>query len=75
MECCDERLLSVDETCERLGGISTGTLWKLCRDGRLTAIRIGTRKFFEPSEITRFVVASRVSTVAKEQNPPNGEST
>lgn len=50
-----ERLVSLDETRAALGDISRTTLWRLIRDGALSTVAIGSRRFVRATEISRFI--------------------
>lgn len=51
-----DRLLSLEETRRRLGGISRATLWRLTRRGRLRGVKIGGRRLFLESDVQNFIV-------------------
>lgn len=54
-----EKLLSVLDVVERLN-VSRTTLWRLVRDGKIEAHRIGKQLRFEPGEVEAFI--KRTST-------------
>jgi excisionase family DNA binding protein len=50
-----DRLCTLDEVRERLGGIARSTVHQLTASGELRSVRIGRRRFVPASELTRFV--------------------
>lgn len=54
-----EKLLSMLDVVERLN-VSRTTLWRLVRDGKIEAHRIGKQLRFEPCEVEAFI--KRTST-------------
>jgi excisionase family DNA binding protein len=49
------KLLTLDETCARLGGISRTTLYELRVSGELPSVRIGERRFVTEQALDAFV--------------------
>ena len=56
-----ESLMTVNAVAERLS-VSRETIYRWCREGRLTGIRIGDRWRFTPEEIARFIASGSVET-------------
>jgi hypothetical protein len=52
-------LLSEPETRRVLGGISARTLFNYRRDGLLPFVKVGTRTFYRPEDLERFVAERR----------------
>jgi excisionase family DNA binding protein len=50
----DDRLFTVDEACEYLR-ISPASFYRLRRDGKLKAVRVGGGLRIDPSELRAFV--------------------
>jgi len=50
-------LLTVDEACEALGGVSVGTFYKLVADG-LPLVKLRRRTFVRPDDLAAFVERS-----------------
>jgi hypothetical protein len=50
-----DRLLSIAETREALGGIGRTALWELDKSGQIRGVKIGRRKLYPASEIDRLV--------------------
>jgi excisionase family DNA binding protein len=50
----DQMLLSVDETCQRLG-ISRWSLYRQINTGKLTSVKIGRRRLISPRAVTDFI--------------------
>lgn len=48
----DTKLHSVPETAERLG-VSPATVWRCIKDGRIRAVRIGSRVLVCDAELAR----------------------
>jgi hypothetical protein len=49
------KLLSREETCQRLGNISQMTLHRLTQRKEISPVRIGSRVFFDIHEIDSFI--------------------
>lgn len=49
------RLLSVDQACHQLGGISRSMLYNLINRGDLERVKVGNRAFIPQSSIDQFV--------------------
>lgn len=50
-----DRLLSLAEVREALGGLSESTVARLIGRGELATVKIGRRRMVEPAELRRFV--------------------
>jgi len=59
-----EKLLSVLDVVERLN-VSRTTLWRLVRDGKIEAHRIGKQLRFEPAEVEAFIKRASTSQPKK----------
>lgn len=51
------RMYPVEETRERLGGISHTTFYELVKGGRINTVKLGRRTFVMADEIERFLEA------------------
>jgi excisionase family DNA binding protein len=52
-------LLSVDQACHQLGGISRSMLYNLINSGDLERVKVGNRAFIPQSSIDKFVAGLR----------------
>lgn len=52
-----EKLLTVTEAREVLGGVSAQTIYRLLAEDELVAVKIRDRTFFRPSDLEKFVRA------------------
>jgi len=50
-----DSLLSIEETCQRLGKISRATVYKLLDTGELRSMMIRGRRFVPQSEVDAFI--------------------
>ena len=57
----EDRLLNAAQVGQRLG-LSEWTVWKLGREGRLPAIRIGRQMRFRLADLTAFETANQIPT-------------
>lgn len=48
-------LVSIQEAREKLGGISTTTVYELAKRGHITKVNIGTRSFITADSIAAYV--------------------
>lgn len=55
-----ERIYSIDQVCEKLGGISRSTVETWLSAGRLKRTKIGRRTMVSESELCRFVASCQV---------------
>lgn len=49
----------VEETLDRIGGISRTTFYKLVKDGHIKTVKLGRRTFVMAEEIERFLATVR----------------
>jgi len=69
-----ERLYSLEDAAQLLGGISKKTLFAWIAQGKLRKTKIGSRTMIAVSELERFVAASRGrSDVYMEQERSGGQ--
>jgi len=47
--------LSVTETCERLGGVSRPSLYRIIAETPIRTYRIGSRRFFYKADVDAYV--------------------
>lgn len=66
-----EPLLTITQVAEILG-VTTRTIYRMLSDNELRSNRVGHRTRFEPSEIRRYIAASRVDSTHIER-PANGD--
>lgn len=53
-----EPLLDIGQV-SRMLRVSRQTIWRLCRDGRLRRVRLGSRTLFHPDDVNALVNAAR----------------
>jgi excisionase family DNA binding protein len=61
-----DRLYSIEQAAEKLGGISTWTIHSWLSQGRLRRTKIGRRTMISESELERFVEESNTSRTNNE---------
>jgi excisionase family DNA binding protein len=69
-----DRLLSVAQAAERLGGISTFTIFSWCSKGRLQRTKVGSRTMIRESELERFIAVCNKYGESGEQSGERTDS-
>jgi len=64
-----EALLTLDETCALLGGITATTLRRWIREQRISVVRVGGRVFIEPTELRALIARNRSTAAQNDESP------
>lgn len=62
-----EKLYSVEEAAQKLGGLSPWTIQSWLSQGRLRRTKVGRRTMIAESELERFIEASNSPTVSRKR--------
>lgn len=64
----DERLVSVSQASELLGGIHIMTIYRMVSTGELPSIRFGRRVMFKKSDLVKWINKHRKKTANREDS-------
>ena len=67
-------LLSTKETRERLGNISHSTIYNFLNSGKLTSVKLGSRRLIDSNSVDKLIEESRSAPNASRRKKNDGQT-